>query len=229
MIHKSTMPNLVIKNPFGEKAVIVNKISGTQKMKYAFKVVSAIVLSLGLYCSYSYVKVIMEENAFLQQKLTQDIAQNSDENDNKLLLSFSEIIQKEGSIEKDIAQNYAKWIFESAYKEKIDPSLLLAIISVESKFDYQAISNANAVGLMQIIYSWHKEKVKNKVDLYDPETNIKIGAKIIREYLDRSSNTVEALLRYNGSLGQSPIYSMKVIETQKRYNFQIMKKLSVTT
>lgn len=47
MIHKSTMPNLVIKNPFGEKAVIVNKISGKQKMKYAFKAVSVIVFSLG--------------------------------------------------------------------------------------------------------------------------------------------------------------------------------------
>lgn len=229
MIHKSVMPDLVIKNPFGKQAIISNKISKKQKIKYIAKTFSAIAISLGLYCSYSYVKIIMDENAFLQHKLTQDIAQNTDDNDNKLLLSFSEIIQKEGGIEKNIAQNYAKWIFESAYKEKIDPSLLLAIISVESKFDYQAISNANAVGLMQIIYSWHKEKVKNKVDLYDPETNIKIGAKIIREYLDRSSNTVEALLRYNGSLGQSPIYSMKVIETQKRYNFQIMKKLSVTT
>lgn len=229
MIHKSTMPNLVIKNPFGEKAVIVNKISGKQKMKYAFKAVSVIVFSLGIYCSYSYVKVIMEENAFLQQKLTQDIAQNIDENDNILLTSFSEIIQKEGGLDKEVSQNYAKWIFESAYKEKVDPSLLLAIISVESRFDYKAVSNANAVGLMQIIYSWHKEKVKNKVDLYDPETNIKTGSKIIKEYLDRSSNTVEALLRYNGSLGQSPIYSMKVIETQKRYNLHIMKKLSINT
>lgn len=80
----------------------------------------------------------MEENAFLQHKLTQDIAQNIDENDNILLTSFSEIIQKEGGLDKEVSQNYAKWIFESAYKEKVDPSLLLAIISM---INSQFISN----------------------------------------------------------------------------------------
>ena len=101
MIQKSNMPNLIIKNPFGEKALIVNEITKKQKMKYAFKAISAIVLSLGLYLSYSYVKIIVEENAFLQHKLTQDVAQNSDENDNTLLNSFAEIIQKEGGVDKD--------------------------------------------------------------------------------------------------------------------------------
>ena len=70
----------------------------------------------------------------------------------------------------------------SSLYENLDPYLVLSVIKAESSFDPNATSYKNARGLMQItddtaIWIAEKMKIENfKIEnLYDPETNIKMG------------------------------------------------------
>ncbi|SDX59167.1 transglycosylase SLT domain-containing protein [Nitrosomonas halophila] len=61
---------------------------------------------------------------------------------------------------------------------QIDPHLVLAVISVESAFNTQAVSAKNAQGLMQLIPAT-AERFQVK-DAFDPEENIKGGMAYLR-------------------------------------------------
>ena len=134
----------------------------------------------------------------------------------------SKIITREGSIPAPIAQKYAVWVYESAAQYGVDPILVLAVMSVESQFNYRAISPTGPIGLLQVAWSWHKEK-SSKDALFDPKTNIKVGTQILKEYRDMSSTEVESLLRYNGSLGsESPKYAIKVLQIKSKFEKEIL-------
>ena len=88
-------------------------------------------------------------------------------------LGYSEIVERE-------AQNY-----------DIDPLLVYAVIKAESNFDVNAVSNAGAMGLMQIMpetYEWlaSKEGITDvsQEDLLNPEINIKYGCMFLSILLE---------------------------------------------
>jgi hypothetical protein len=229
MFKAKSLPEMRIKNGMQNNVRIHKKFDVISLFSHApwiFKLIVSLMVITSTYLSINYAKMLYEESQILQEKMLSNVTGTESEEGNMILETFRNIIVREGGLDKGMATNYAKWIFDNAYKHKVDPLLILAVISVESKFDYKAVSGANAVGLMQVIYIWHKEKVSSKADLFDPKTNIGVGTKILREYLDRSSNEVEALLRYNGSLGQSPIYAIKVAQMKQKFNFEILRKFN---
>lgn len=85
-------------------------------------------------------------------------------------------------------------------RANLDPSLLLAVMSVENpSLDLGALSPAGAVGLMQVMPfhagGWGCEGD----DLTDLDINVCHGAKILAHALERVDGDVPgALLRYNG-------------------------------
>ena len=94
---------------------------------------------------------------------------------------------------------------ESA-KNNLDPYLVASLIRQESEFDPSAISYANAWGLMQIrptpegVKLAREEGVANfkAHQLLDPEMNIKLGTRYLRELMDRFGGVQEyALAAYN--------------------------------
>jgi soluble lytic murein transglycosylase-like protein len=95
----------------------------------------------------------------------------------------------------------------------VAPELVLAVIDVESDFDRFAISSASALGLMQVMPFWVPELgYKDKNQLFDVETNILLGCRILKYYLDMErGDLVRGLARYNGSVGKR-WYSDRVIE-----------------
>jgi soluble lytic murein transglycosylase-like protein len=131
------------------------------------------------------------------------------------------IISRDGKIDKNIARQYALWIFESSYKYGVDPLLILSVMSIESKFKSDAISGANAIGLMQVIHRWHKEKT-TQANLFLPQNNIEVGTKILSEYSKRSDSDTETLLRYNGALGKNSTYAQKVLAEKRKYTNELM-------
>jgi soluble lytic murein transglycosylase-like protein len=95
-----------------------------------------------------------------------------------------------------------KAIHYEATRVNLQPELVLAVIHVESRFNRWAISNAGAQGLMQIMPFWLKEIGRPRDNLFDIETNLRLGCTILRYYLDKEKgNLSRALARYNGSLG----------------------------
>ena len=134
------------------------------------------------------------------------------------------IIARDGNLPMSVAKNYSTWIYEAATKYALDPTLLLAVIYNESKFNHKAVSPTGPIGLFQIAFSYHREK-STRAALFDPYNNIMVGAQIIREYSNLSKSKIETLLRFNGSLGQSPKYAHKIISTKRKYDNEIMKAL----
>lgn len=97
--------------------------------------------------------------------------------------------------------NLLKQIHYEAKRAHLSPELVLAVIQVESRFDRFAISNAGALGLMQVMPFWLKEIGKPHADLFNIHTNLRIGCTILRYYMNKQHNDLtSALARYNGSL-----------------------------
>ena len=95
-----------------------------------------------------------------------------------------------------IIQNYGKFILRSSIEAQVSPALIAAVIAVESAGNAQAVSSANAEGLMQLIPAT-AERFK-VADAKDPEQNIKGGstylAWLLREF---QGDPILALAGYN--------------------------------
>ena len=90
-----------------------------------------------------------------------------------------------------------------AQRANLHPELVLAVIDVESAFDRFAISVAGARGLMQVMPFWLEELDQPDANLFDIQTNLRIGCTILRYYLDmENGDLTPALARYNGSVGK---------------------------
>ena len=93
---------------------------------------------------------------------------------------------------------------ESA-KNNLDPYLVASLIRQESEFDPKAISYANAWGLMQILPSEGKRLAREEgiahfqtFQLLNPDLNIRLGTRYLRELLDKFGGVQEyALAAYN--------------------------------
>lgn len=103
--------------------------------------------------------------------------------------------------------DYQHYVIEYAGENGLEPSLVLAIIKVESNYISDAHSG-KASGLMQITDStadWIAGKLhmdSDKIDLMEPEDNIKMGCYYIRYLIDYyKGNTDVALAAYNGGMG----------------------------
>ena len=93
-----------------------------------------------------------------------------------------------------------KLIHAEASRAQVPPQLVLALIQVESKFDPYAVSNAGAVGLMQIMPFWLKLIGRADDSLVHTQTNLRMGCTILKYYLEKSHGDIrEALQRYNGA------------------------------
>ena len=93
---------------------------------------------------------------------------------------------------------------ESA-KNNVDPYLVASLIRQESEFNPSVISYANAWGLMQLLPSVGRSLAKQEglthfqtFQLLDPETNIRLGTRYLKQTLDKFGGVPEyALAAYN--------------------------------
>lgn len=99
---------------------------------------------------------------------------------------------------------FLRIVHYEATRADLEPEWVLAVIHVESAFDRFAISSAGARGYMQVMPFWLDEIGRPDDNLFDTETNIRMGCTILRHYIDRENgNLTRALARYNGSIGQT--------------------------
>lgn len=103
----------------------------------------------------------------------------------------------------------AEHIVREAQRQALDPSLVLAVMHVESRYDTYAVSDKDAMGLMQILPStgaWLAPRVgvawRGPHTLFDPFANVQIGAAYLRLLTDRYDGDVAtALAAYNWGPG----------------------------
>jgi len=122
-----------------------------------------------------------------------------------------------------ISAEATRGMIATAYREGkrvgLDPLLIVAVIAVESRFNPIAESTMGAQGLMQVIPSYHKDRLEAAgVDsVLDPHANIRLGAQILKEYIRRGGTEVAGLQLYNGASDDATnAYASKVLgEKQK--------------
>jgi soluble lytic murein transglycosylase len=93
---------------------------------------------------------------------------------------------------------------ESA-KNNLDPYLVASLIRQESEFNPSVVSYANAWGLMQLLPSVGKAMAREEgmshfqtFQLLDPETNIRLGTRYLRQMMDHFGGVQEyAMAAYN--------------------------------
>lgn len=91
-------------------------------------------------------------------------------------------------------------VYDVALSEGIDPGLAFRLVKVESGFNVRATSHVGAVGLTQVLPSTARlyEPGLTTQQLYDRDTNLRIGFRYLRDLLDRYPTNIElALLAYN--------------------------------
>ena len=111
------------------------------------------------------------------------------------------------------AEQIASAVFSSASKYSLPPELVLAVISIESRFKASARGAHGATGLMQVVPSAHKRLVKG-VDLTEPAANIEAGSAILHGYLQAARGDLTVALKsYGGSLA----YAQKVSTRAKDF------------
>lgn len=118
------------------------------------------------------------------------------------------------------ATDYDDFIATAATQFNLPPSLLYAVIKVESNFNPNAVSPKGAIGLMQIIPDTGSRY--GATDLADPQTNIQCGANYLSDLLDLfNQNLTLALAAYNAGENAVLRYGNKVppyAETQAYVN-----------
>lgn len=102
---------------------------------------------------------------------------------------------------------YSEYVEKYSEEYNLDKSLVYSVIKIESGFKKDSLSKAGAMGLMQILPSTGKDmaiRLKMSVDdvnLYDPQTNIKIGCYYLSYLLNLyDGNVVNTLCAYNWGL-----------------------------
>lgn len=102
-------------------------------------------------------------------------------------------------IGKDAAECLVQSAYMVAATERLDAMLILAVAGIESAFNPIAASDVGAQGLMQVMTDVHGEKFKNLAptqrSAFHPVGSMQVGARILKDYLDRASGSVDKALR----------------------------------
>jgi len=111
--------------------------------------------------------------------------------------------------------------FEIGPRNRLDPTLILAVMAIESSFNPFAQSTVGAQGLMQVRTDVHTEKYDNfggEFAAFDPVANLRVGAMVLREAIDRNGSIEAGLRQYvgAGNSGEDGGYVGKVLAEQQR-------------
>ena len=104
-------------------------------------------------------------------------------------------------------------------KVGVDPTLILAIMAIESSFNPFAQSPVGAQGLMQVMTRVHDDKYERYggvLAAFDPVANLKVGVQVLKDCIARAGS-VEAGLRYYvgaGNQADDNGYASKVLAEQ---------------
>ena len=104
-------------------------------------------------------------------------------------------------------------------KAGLDPTLILAIMAIESSFNPFAQSSVGAQGLMQVMTKMHNDKYEafgGSHAAFDPVTNLRVGVQVLKECIARAGSLEAGLRFYVGAanLLDDGGYAIKVLSEQ---------------
>ncbi|MBP8272704.1 MAG: transglycosylase SLT domain-containing protein [Sphaerotilus sp.] len=113
----------------------------------------------------------------------------------------------------------------------LEPTLILAIIAIESSFNPFAQSAVGAQGLMQVLTRVHDDKYVafgGNHAAFDPLTNLRVGVQVLKDCIAKAGSVEGGLRHYVGAanLASDGGYAFKVLSEQE-FLQQLIKGRSV--
>ena len=140
---------------------------------------------------------------------------------------MTEYIAKRYRVSESAVAEYVSAAYRAGAQYSLDPLLILAVMAVESRYNPVAESGVGAKGLMQVMPKFHLEKLADhggEEALLEPEVNIQVGARILREYQRRFHDTEAALQMYAGAYDEPTAqYAGKVLAEKARLELLRLK------
>lgn len=96
------------------------------------------------------------------------------------------------------AKSIVDIVIDISESRNIEPTLVLAIISVESGFNPKARNVSGAKGLMQVMTPLHSKRFPSHHFYFEPTTNIEVGLDIWQECEQKSKTFNQAAKCYSG-------------------------------
>ncbi len=128
------------------------------------------------------------------------------------------------STEFRIPADLANAIQEAARRENLDPDIAFRLVATESSFRRRSISSVGAIGYTQVMPStaaWLEPGITEK-DLFDRDTNLRLGFRYLRMLLDQYGDARLALLAYNRGPGVVSALMMRGEDPANGYARQIL-------
>ena len=128
-----------------------------------------------------------------------------------LIITILFVLFKDKFLKILYPKTYSEIISVYAEEYNVEENLIYAVIKAESNFDSSAVSNRDAIGLMQIVEETAIDVAKkNNIDIdtenieeeiLDIDNNINIGTKYLSTLLTQYGNIEVALAAYNAGIG----------------------------
>ena len=104
-------------------------------------------------------------------------------------------------------------------RSKLDPTLILAVMAVESSFNPFAQSHVGAQGLMQVMTRIHDDKYSafgGNHAAFDPLTNLRVGVQVLKDCIAQAGSVEGGLKSYVGAANMPDDggYAAKVLGEQ---------------
>jgi len=149
------------------------------------------------------------------------------DNENPEYRTLAVYLAKRYKVAQDATEQLVGAAHEAGSRTGLDPLLILAVMAVESRFNPIAESVMGAKGLMQVIPKFHQDKLSplgGEDAVFDPMTNIMVGARILKDAVRRGGGLMPGLQLYAGAFGDdSQQYAQKVMAEKLRMQ-QMLKR-----
>jgi soluble lytic murein transglycosylase-like protein len=149
------------------------------------------------------------------------------DNENPEYRTLAVYLARRYKVAQDATEQLVGAAHEAGSRTGLDPLLILAVMAVESRFNPIAESVMGAKGLMQVIPKFHQDKLNSlggEEAVFDPMTNIMVGARILKDAVRRGGGLMPGLQLYAGAFGDdSQQYAQKVMAEKLRMQ-QMLKR-----
>ena len=106
-------------------------------------------------------------------------------------------------------------------RSKLEPTVILAVVAVESSFNPFAQSPVGAQGLMQVMTRVHSDKYDNfggTHAAFDPVANLRVGVNVLKECIVKAGSTEGGLKLYVGAANIQDINTGYTGKVMAEYN-----------
>jgi soluble lytic murein transglycosylase-like protein len=105
-------------------------------------------------------------------------------------------------------------------RSQISPTLILAVMAIESRFNPFASGSQGGLGLMQIEPEAHISDLSpfgGRLAAFDPLTNLRVGTRLLQSLIQDANTLEDALRLYSVASGQinNDVYVDRVLTEQK--------------